>query len=134
MILQPSMWTTGRTRLAPHFLLNQLPDQPGGCGTRDSIAVSSWQPHEPCGDGFVEPPTTEEVQLLEQILSKDSHSVETKVDSETLTLTANREIVIRCGEASITLTRAGKILLRGKYLLSRSSGVNRIKGGSVQIN
>jgi hypothetical protein len=49
-------------------------------------------------------------------------------------LTAENEIVLRCGEASITLTRAGKILLRGSYLLSRSSGVNRIKGGSVQIN
>ena len=28
----------------------------------------------------------------------------------------------------------GKVLIRGTYLLSRSSGVNRIKGGSVQIN
>jgi hypothetical protein len=56
------------------------------------------------------------------------------VDGERLVLTADREIVLRCGEASITLTRAGKILLRGTYVLSRSSGVNRIKGGSVQIN
>ena len=48
--------------------------------------------------------------------------------------TAESEIVLRCGEASITLTRAGKVLIRGTYLLSRSSGVNRIKGGSVQIN
>ena len=55
-------------------------------------------------------------------------------DGERVTLSADREIVLRCGESSITLTRAGKILIRGKYLLSRSSGVNRIKGGSVQIN
>ena len=55
-------------------------------------------------------------------------------DDESLVLTADREIVLRCGEASITLTRAGKILIRGNYVLSRSSGVNRIKGGSVQIN
>jgi hypothetical protein len=47
---------------------------------------------------------------------------------------AAEELVLRCGDASITLTRAGKIILRGTYLLSRSSGVNRIKGGSVQIN
>ncbi len=57
-----------------------------------------------------------------------------ELDGEKLVLTAEREIVLRCGEASLTLTRAGKILLRGKYLLSRSSGVNRIKGGSVQLN
>ncbi|NUO79947.1 hypothetical protein HUU05_07710 [candidate division KSB1 bacterium] len=59
---------------------------------------------------------------------------EVQVDNERLTFTAQQEIVLRCGKASLTLTRAGKIILRGKYLLSRSSGVNRIKGGSVQIN
>jgi hypothetical protein len=53
---------------------------------------------------------------------------------ERLELTAEKEIVLRVGDASITLTRAGKIILRGTYVLSRSSGVNRIKGGSVQIN
>jgi len=57
-----------------------------------------------------------------------------KLDDETLVLTAKKEVVIQCGKASITLTNAGKVLIRGAYLLSRSSGVNRIKGGSVQIN
>jgi Domain of unknown function (DUF6484) len=61
-------------------------------------------------------------------------TVEVKKDTERLVLSADKEIELRCGKASITLTRAGKILLRGEYLLSRSSGVNRIKGGSVQIN
>lgn len=60
--------------------------------------------------------------------------VSVSLDGEQLVLSAEREIILRCGKASITLTRAGKILLRGAYLLSRSSGVNRIKGGSVQIN
>lgn len=60
--------------------------------------------------------------------------VQATLDGEQLVLTAQHEIVLRCGKASLTLTRAGKILLRGTYLLSRSSGVNRIKGGSVQIN
>lgn len=60
--------------------------------------------------------------------------VSTRLDDETITLTAERELVLKCGRASITLTRAGKVLIRGAYLLSRSSGANRIKGGSVQIN
>ena len=50
------------------------------------------------------------------------------------TVTAEKELVLQCGKASIILTNAGKILIRGAYILSRSSGVNRIKGGSVQIN
>ena len=59
---------------------------------------------------------------------------EAVVDGERVVISAQREIVLTCGKASIILTRAGKIILRGTYLLSRSSGVNRIKGGSVQIN
>jgi len=57
-----------------------------------------------------------------------------EVDGERLLFTAKKEIVLKCGKASITLTKAGKILIRGAYLLSRSSGVNRVKGGSVQLN
>lgn len=57
-----------------------------------------------------------------------------ELDGERILLSAQKEIVLECGKASITLTRAGKVLIRGAYLLSRSSGVNRIKGGSVQIN
>jgi hypothetical protein len=56
------------------------------------------------------------------------------IDGQRVTFDAREEIVLRCGKSSITLTKAGKILIRGAYLLSRSSGVNRIKGGSVQIN
>jgi hypothetical protein len=55
-------------------------------------------------------------------------------DGEKLVFSAESEIVLQCGKASITLTKAGKILIRGAYLLARSTGVNRIQGGSVQIN
>ena len=61
-------------------------------------------------------------------------SLQAEVDDERIVFKANKEIVLKCGKASITLTKAGKVLLRGAYVLSRSSGVNRIKGGSVQIN
>lgn len=56
------------------------------------------------------------------------------LDADELQLEARRQVVLSCGKASITLTRAGKIILHGTYVVSRSSGVNRIKGGSVQIN
>jgi len=60
--------------------------------------------------------------------------VEVDADGERLLVTAKEQLVLRCGKASITLTKAGKVLIEGNYLLSRSSGVNRIKGGSVQLN
>jgi hypothetical protein len=60
--------------------------------------------------------------------------VEVDVDGERLLISAQEQLVLRCGKASITLTKAGKVLIQGAYVLSRSSGVNRIKGGSVQLN
>lgn len=60
--------------------------------------------------------------------------VEVDVDGERLVVSARERLVLRCGEASITLTKAGKVLIQGVYVLSRSSGVNRIKGGAIQLN
>ena len=56
------------------------------------------------------------------------------IDGKKVHIEAQEEIVFRCGDSSITMTRAGKITIRGKYILNRSSGVNRILGGSVQVN
>ena len=53
---------------------------------------------------------------------------------ERLTLAATREIVLQCGRASLVLTRAGKVLVRGAYLSLRSTGMQRITGASVHIN
>jgi hypothetical protein len=56
------------------------------------------------------------------------------VDGERVVLNGAKQVELRCGEASIVLTAAGKILIRGTYVLSRSSGANRIKGAFVDIN
>ncbi len=60
--------------------------------------------------------------------------VEVDVDGERLIVTAKEQLVLRCGKASITLTKAGKVLIKGSYLSSHSSGVNRIRGGTVHVN
>lgn len=60
--------------------------------------------------------------------------VEVDADGHRLIVNAHEQLVLRCGKASITLTKAGKVLIEGAYVLSRSTGVNRIKGGSVQLN
>ena len=59
---------------------------------------------------------------------------EARVDGRRIELEAADEIVLRCGQASITLRRNGRVVIRGTYVESRSRGVNRIKGGSVEIN
>ena len=62
------------------------------------------------------------------------HTNSVHVDGKKIILEGEEQVVLRCGDASITLHKNGKISIRGKYLLNRSSGVNRIMGGSVQVN
>jgi hypothetical protein len=60
--------------------------------------------------------------------------VEVQADGERLIVSAVHGLVLRCGKASITLSPDGKIVVRGTHVVSHSSGLNRIKGGSVQVN
>ena len=67
----------------------------------------------------------------DEVINADS---EMHVDGRKVILEAQEEVVLKCGEASITLSKSGKISIRGKYILNRATGVNRILGGSVQVN
>src|SRR5262245_39717867 len=90
-------------------------------GSEVVLLFENGDPARPLVVGVVRPPD-------------NAPAVPAELDGERVLLTADREIVLRCGEASITLTRAGKVLIRGTYVLTRSSGVNRIKGAVVEIN
>lgn len=63
-----------------------------------------------------------------------SKPTEARVDGKRLVFEADQEIELKCGKSSITLKKNGKIIIKGSELLSRASGTNRIKGGSVGIN
>jgi Domain of unknown function (DUF6484) len=67
-------------------------------------------------------------------LAEQPGRVEVDADGERLVISAREQLVLRCGKASITLTQSGKVLIQGAYVSSRSTGVNRVRGGSVQIN
>lgn len=75
----------------------------------------------------------DEVSLLPQP-APISAAESIRVDGKKVIIEGEEEVVLSCGESSITLNRNGKIVIRGKYLLSRASGVNRILGGSVEVN
>ena len=99
-------------------------------GSEVVLMFEQGDPQKPIILGVIHPPAAP----ADSSSATQAKPVEVKLDGQQLVLSADQEIVLRCGQASITLTRAGKVLIRGAYLLSRSSGVNRIKGGSVQIN
>src|ERR1700689_1365833 len=60
--------------------------------------------------------------------------IEADVDGRRVRIIAKDEIVLECGQASITLRRNGRIIVRGTYVETHSEGTNRIKGGQVRIN
>ncbi len=67
-------------------------------------------------------------------LKKREISQMTTLEDKVLRLKADEGLVIECGKASIILTKEGKIQIKGKELLSRASGMNKIKGAGVNIN
>jgi hypothetical protein len=103
-------------------------------GRETVLTFEGGNPEEPFIMGLIQPLQSEQPIAAESAHSDGQNPIVVEVDGKRLVFTAEKEIVLRCGKASITLTRAGKVLIRGAYLLSRSSGVNRIKGGSIQLN
>lgn len=92
--------------------------------------------------GFLEPPAPTPAldAALDATLAKASTKLPAEarpiadVDGARVVLEGRDEVVIRCGEASITLRRNGKVVVRGLYVETHAAGTNRIKGGSVKIN
>jgi hypothetical protein len=78
-----------------------------------------------------EPPQPVEAQEPE---AAPAQPVEAHVDGKRVVIEGADEIVLKCGQASITLRRNGKLIIKGTYVETHSTGVNRIKGGSVQVN
>ncbi|MDF0673893.1 MAG: DUF6484 domain-containing protein [Nitrospira sp.] len=98
------------------------------------LMFEEGDPEKPIVMGFLQRLDTDGAALLNQILSRNGTPDNVQIDGETLTLTAHKEIVIRCGKASIQLLADGSVRIRGTEVLNRASGTNRIRGGNVQIN
>jgi hypothetical protein len=103
-----------------------IPVRPEDVGKDAILLFEDGDPARPVLVGLVQPPVTSQ--------SAASNGLNVTVDGRQITFSAQEEICLRCGEASITLTSKGKILIKGAYLLSQSSGPNRIKGGSIHLN
>lgn len=125
-----------------HTPLVVYPDQPGTAALAAAAVLDLHGPH--IGRKVVlmfengEPSRPIIMGLLREQqawpLNEKPGQVEVDADGERLMVSAKEQLVLKCGKASVTLTKAGKILIQGTYVSQRSSGVMRIKGGSVQLN
>jgi hypothetical protein len=99
----------------------------GHVGQQVLLVFERGDPQRPILTGLLRP-------ALAWPLADPPGQVEIDAGGERLLVSATKQLVLRCGKASITLTDCGKVLIAGAYVSSRASGVNRIKGGSVQLN
>jgi hypothetical protein len=123
-------------------LVSSSPDAPGPAGAaRTTVALQQdaigaevllvWEPDPaalPIIVGIVQPLASQPTGAAAP------ERVTVRADAREYVISAEREIVLQCGEASITLTRAGKVIIKGNYVVSRSAGCNKIKGAAVEIN
>jgi len=72
--------------------------------------------------------------VLGRIGPSQAPAVQEQETPEELVIEAKESLTFKCGEGSITLRKDGKILIKGKDLVSRAQRMNRIKGGAVAIN
>lgn len=57
-----------------------------------------------------------------------------RVDGKQVVIEGDEEVVLKCGKASLTLRRDGKVVLRGVNLVTQAEQVHKVRGGKVQIN
>lgn len=60
--------------------------------------------------------------------------VEVDIDGQHMIVPSRDQFVLRCGEASNPLTKAGEIPIDRRDVSSQSDWVYGIKGGSIQLN
>ena len=63
-----------------------------------------------------------------------SSTAPVEINAQELNFEGQEQVVLRCGEASITLRADGQVLIKGSRLLSRASESNKIRGATVMIN
>ncbi|MFL5356662.1 DUF6484 domain-containing protein [Archangium sp.] len=103
---------------------------------RALLLFENGDPRRPFVVGLIQEPSPSPLtdELLDKAQEAPRRPVEAWVDGQRVTIEGKEEVVIRCGAASITLRRNGRVVIQGTFVETRASGKNRIKGGSVEIN
>jgi predicted pyridoxine 5'-phosphate oxidase superfamily flavin-nucleotide-binding protein len=98
------------------------------------LAFENGDPALPIVVGLMQPAARREAGASPDAAESAAQEVQAEVDGRRVRITAQDEIVLECGSASITLRRNGRVVIHGDYVETCSEGTNRIKGGQVRIN
>jgi len=106
---------------------------PASHGREVLLLFQDGDPALPVILGLLDGPAADALSLLRQ-RPDPKQARNAVVDGDRVKIVADKEIVLECGEGSITLRKDGKIVIKGTHLLTRSKGPHRIKGAHVEIN
>jgi len=73
------------------------------------------------------------IGCVQPVIDTPSDKNRVAAKPEELDLEARETLTLKCGDGSITIRRDGKILIKGKDLVSHAKRMNRIKCGAVSI-
>ena len=118
-ILQDAVVVTGRG------------SEPRMCDVLECVATGSLAEGDVVLTWF---PNSEERGIVLGRVRTSPRRAADEVDTGDLVLEAKHSLTLRVGSGSITIREDGKILIKGKDLVSHAQRLNRIKGGAVQIN
>jgi hypothetical protein len=105
-------------------------DSPWGLAAGDAVLLLIPDTGEPVILGKI----ADRLPSEPAVSDRNPVQLDASIDGRRVVLTAQDEIVLRCGAGSITLTCDGRIVVKGTEIISRSSGANKIKGAMVNIN
>ncbi len=110
-------------------------------GRQVALLFANGNMHSPVVMGLIHSPLQDMLERFNSSQTDNNLDIEPElnvdnihIDGNKLIFEAKEEIVFQCGESSITLSKEGKISLRGKKISTRATGINRIMGGSVHLN
>ena len=117
---------SGGPRASEVVRFDRAPDWGACCGARVLLGFLDGDEARPVVVGLLDrPPAAEGEETSAQAAAEKPTIL--KIESE-------QELILECGKAKIALRADGRVQILGGYVVSQSTGVNKIRGGSVQIN
>jgi hypothetical protein len=75
-----------------------------------------------------------ELVILGRLFDPLAPPRDVRVNGRKVSIEADSELILKCAAATIRIGRDGLIAVRGERVTTQARGVNRIRGGSVEIN